>query len=124
MATFDPVAMVLVPPATVVPDVGVVEIAIVAAPIGMILNPFGMMPIHPFAVVIMPPVGIAPFMMLVPVAPSARASGHPGSASDFVPDVGMVLKKCAQLGMLITETAVVDKVGIGGQMAPYVLVGV
>jgi len=117
MAPLDPVAMVFVPPVAVVPGVGIVPIAVVVAPIGMILDPLRMMPIHPAAIMVMPPVGIAPFVMIVVVAPSARAAGEPsGRGSYFLPDVGMVLEERAQFRMVLTEILVVDQVGIGGEL--------
>src|SRR5260370_24902358 len=107
MMAFDPVMAVFAPPVSIVPDVSVVEIAVVSAPIRMILGPLGMVPIHPGAIVVMPPIGVAPLMTIVVVAPSARA------AAELLPGIGMGLQELLKLGMLLTEMAGGNQVGSG-----------
>jgi hypothetical protein len=63
----DPVGTVFVPPIAGMPLMTGVPIAVGAAPITMILGPFGVMPIDPAGMVFMPPIGIVPRMMIVPV---------------------------------------------------------
>src|SRR5437867_1812829 len=55
MMLFYPVAMIHSPPIAIVPFVMLVPVAIVVAPIRMVLGPFGMMTPEPVAIVLMPP---------------------------------------------------------------------
>src|SRR5258707_4839749 len=108
MVACGPVMAVIAPPVAIVPDVSVVEITVVAAPIRMIFGTLGIMPVHPGAIVVMPPVGVAPLMMVIVVAQSARA--------ELLPGIGMVLEKLPKLGVLVTEVAVVNQVRIARQV--------
>src|ERR1700693_3418286 len=64
----DPLGMVVVPPAAVVPHMRFIVVAVVCAPLGVCLHPFRMMRVDPARMVVMPPVRIVPRMMVVQVA--------------------------------------------------------
>src|SRR5580693_7992562 len=64
----DPVRMMVVPPCTIMPDVGFVIVAVIDAPLRIYRHPLGMMVVNPSRMIFMPPVRVVPFMMRVPVA--------------------------------------------------------
>src|ERR1700735_4894059 len=64
----DPFRMMVVPPRAITPDVALVIVTVIDAPLGIYPRPLGMMVVNPSGMIVMPPVRVMPFMMRVPVA--------------------------------------------------------
>src|SRR5579863_3091742 len=71
-----PFRMVFVPPAAIAPYMMVVPVAVVGAPSGMTLGPFGMMPPDPLGVIFVPPPLVVPHMTIVPITIVIRMRDH------------------------------------------------
>jgi len=78
---------------------------LVGFPVRMVLRPFGMVLVHPAGIVLMPPVSLVPTVIGTVGAP---ASG----VRQLSPDVGMVLHEGLQIGVLFSESLVVNQAGI------------
>jgi hypothetical protein len=72
MMLVDPFRMVVVPPSAVAPYVMLVPVAVDGAPIGVYLDPFGMMVPDPSGVVCVPPTRVVPYVMLVLITVISR----------------------------------------------------
>jgi len=82
MMCADPFRVVVVPPTAVVPYVMLVPVAVDGAPIGVYLDPFGMMMPDPSGVVFVPPTRVVPYVMVVPITVVARMRDRRCSGED------------------------------------------
>src|SRR5216683_5267822 len=119
MMRLDPVASIRSPPIALVPDVAVVPIAVVLAPIGIVRRPFRMLLPEPHAIVLMPPGVVAPLVIAIVLAPAGTRSRHRNARSDRTPDVGMRDQEFTELRMLLAEARIIDKLGIHAEVASH-----
>ena len=82
MMCADPFRMVVVPPAAVVPYVMLVPVAVDGAPIGVNLDPFGMMMPDPTGVMFVPPDRVVPYVMVIPITVISRVRDRRRSRED------------------------------------------